>query len=72
MLATLNVLLNPFVDEDLNKISMGARDVKVFPRFESKAKCLIIVIEVEVDFGEKDGNNFFVLEVRVCQQFLSK
>jgi hypothetical protein len=71
-LNVLDVLFNALVDKDFGEIITGLGNVKICAGFEGVGKRLVIVIEVEVQFGQQNSYQRFVCKLIVFEKFLTK
>lgn len=69
--AAVDVSLDALVDEDLCELIFGRFDIELSGGFEGEVKGLVIVIEVEVEFGQQEGDKGFVGEGGVLVEFLA-
>jgi hypothetical protein len=70
--AALNVLLDALIDQDLRKLVLSSPHVELSGCPEGVLEGLIVVVEVEVEFGEEEGNKGLVWEGGVLVEILDE
>lgn len=60
--AALDIAFNALVDQNLSELVLGVLDIELSSGSEGILECLIIVVEVEIEFGKEEGDERPVLE----------
>lgn len=66
----LNVAFDTLVDKHLGEVTVVI-NVEVCSTFECVVECLLIVVEVEVELGEKYGCQLLILELWITEEALT-
>lgn len=60
--AAFDIAFNALVDQNLSELVLGVLDIELSSGSEGILECLIIVVEVEIEFGKEEGDEGPVLE----------
>lgn len=60
--AAFDIAFNALVDQNLSEFVLGVFDVELSSGSEGILECLIIVVEVEIEFGKEEGDKGPVVE----------
>lgn len=66
--SVFDVLLHTLVDKYLCKLVLSTLDIEVISCLQGIAQCLLILVEIEVEFRQQDGDSLFVGKLIIIQQ----
>ena len=69
--AAFDVSLDALVHQNLCELVFGRFDIELSCSFEGVVQSLVVVVEVEVEFGQQEGDEGFVGEGGVLVEFLA-
>ena len=70
--ATLDIAFNAFINQNLSEFVFPSPHVELSESTQSVSQGLIIVIEVEVKFGQENGHDWSIGERLIFIECLSK